>query len=518
MAIVIHLQVCFLYVSFLSHSQTQGNPDHGVSVYAQCVCGSESQIRGFEVDLKDFWLNLTTTNKLLAPITSSITHGFNLRERLLMSNEGHQLIVKPMQEEAKKNKTREHIDNKERKDHDKSRRQAGDAGDGVGEINANDKTNDQPMQSNEKHDKDEEQMEPQAKEQSDMDDLESNMHGALTQDQKQHCNMDDLSDDKQESTLAAKPEVTTTLQPPQNGAHSSKRNGILLAIEDIKPEAAAATSAIEVSTAATNAADMEQPSAETSVPHAAEMELVQTDQHDEKQQAAEADIQQNEQPSVETAIQQKETLAPASTTEDSTDSQPSHNKHGNLQPPEGKHVEAQNTSAHAAEPHDSTMSWQAADAAVGCRHNDVIDTPTPAPPHGETCKHETHPAATAGDENQVESKADAAPATPAATTAEALSEPAQSSNANIPGVLTSRPTPEAKATAKHAKKTKNALPGPSLPLDSHPDNVRKYVSTYFKSPVPEAIWFENMLFHLPNTAYNNVYVFYLVLSSLGQAV
>ena len=84
MAIVIHLQVCFLYVSFLSHSQTQGNPDHGVSVYAQCVCGSESQIRGFEVDLKDFWLNLTTTNKLLAPITSSITHGFNLRERLLM--------------------------------------------------------------------------------------------------------------------------------------------------------------------------------------------------------------------------------------------------------------------------------------------------------------------------------------------------------------------------------------------------------------------------------------------------
>jgi hypothetical protein len=241
------------------------------------------------------------------------------------------------------------------------------------------------------------------------------------------------------------------------------------------------------------------------------MELVQTDQHDEKQQAAEADIQQNEQPSVETAIQQKETLAPASTTEDSTDSQPSHNKDGNLQPTEGKHVEAQNTSAHAAEPHDSTMSWQAADAAVGCRHNDVIDTPTPVPPHGETCKHETHPAATAGDENQVESKADAAPATPAATTAEALSEPAQSSNANIPEVLTNRPTPEAKATAKHAKKTKNTLPGPSLPLDSHPDNVRKYGNTYFKSPVPEAIWFENMLFHLPNTTYNNVCVFYLVL-------
>ena len=492
-------------------------------MYAQCVCGSESQIRGFEVDLKDFWLNLTATNKLLAPITSSITHGFNLRERLLMSNEDRQLIVKSVQEEAsstKKNKTQEHIDNKARKDHDKSRIQAGHAGDGVGEINANDKTNDQTMQSNEKQEEDEEQMEPQAKEQSDTDDPDSSMHGALTQDQKQHCNMDDLSDDKQESILAAKPEVTTTLQPHQNGAHSSKRNGILLAIEDIKPEAspntemanvqAAAASAIEVSTTATNAADREQPSAETSVPHAADMELVQTDQHDEKQQAAEADTQQNEQPSVETPIEQKETLAPASTTEDSTDSQPSHNKDGNLQPTEGKHVEAQNTSAHAAEQHDSTMSWQAADAAVGCGHNDVIDTPTPAPPDGETCKHETHPAATAGDENQIESKADAAPATPAATTAEALSEPAQSSNANIPEVLTSKPTSEAKAAAKHAKKTKNALPGPSLPLDSHPDNVRKYVNTYFKSPVPEAIWFENMLFHLHTTAYNNVCVFYLV--------
>ena len=470
--------ICF----FASHYQIRGNPDHGVSAYAQCVCGSESQIRGFEVDLKDLWMNLTTNNKLLSPITSSITHGFNLQERLLMSNEGARLTMKPVREEASstsKAKTLESIEDKAHKDDDESMRQQPDH-----------KTNDQAMQSDEQQDNNEKHIETQAYEQNDLANLESSPNEAPTQDQKQDCKMNELSDDKQKSPSAAEPEVTTTeqhLQPRQNGA-SNKRNAIMLAIEDIKPEAdteieitnvqATAASTSEVSMAAKDAADMEQPSAEKPIAHEAELGLDQTHKHGAGQQ------------SVETPIEQKETIAPASTIEDPTNSQPIHNEDDNLQPTEGTQDEVQNASVHAAEPHDTTMG-QAADAAISCQVNE------------EAYKQETQASASAGDETQVESKADAAPASTAATTTEALSEPAQRSNANIPEALSSKPTPEAKAPAKHREKGKKALPGPSLPLDSHPDNVRKYVQIHFKSPVPQAIWFENMFLPLPTIMFDN---------------
>ena len=467
-------------------------------MYAQCVCGSESQIRGFEVALKEFWLNLTSDNQLLSPITSSIIHGFNLRERLLMSNEGPQVTIRPSQEvssSTKKPKTEasckdDSIDVEAHKDQDQHRGQAGHAGHGDDEISTDDKTKDQPTQASQKDDKTEKQMEPiqQAHGQDDTSDRESSIHGALAQDQKQHCN-----NEKQETTLAAEPEVTTTPRPPQ-GASSNKRNADMLAIEDMKPEAsgtpeteitnvqAAAAPAVEDSTKETHAADMEQPSAEK--PPVAEMELDQAAQHDVEQQTGETHVEQNEQPSVETPLEQKETIAEpaAPTIEDSAGSQPSHNKDGDLQPAKGTHAEVQNTAVHVEGPTDTTVSCQAAGAAD--TRNDISDATTPAPSHEETNKHETHPPATAGDENEFKSTSEAAPTASAAPTTEALSEP--------PEVLPNRPTPEAKATAKQGKKIKNALPGPSMPLDSHPDNVRTYVAKYFHSPAqpaPKAIWF-----------------------------